>query len=218
MATKKISQLTETTSINGSDILPVVVSGTTKKITYDNFTSTFLTSNDTSSFVTTSQTGSMSVATASYALSSPNQNLVLSYSTASYWIPSSPITIMTGSVIWDLTGSLYDNASLIRLEHTGPAGTSLAGNRPLVYLPDATLPQNQYRTIHFLVTSIPTTGDTSNGSWLLAPSGSQYFQQIAGPDWTPGYALSLPSNQSHTWYTIWSDGVSGWWGRNGNGF
>jgi hypothetical protein len=53
-----ISGLPTASALTGTDVLPIVQSGVTNQITYNNLTSNFVTNSQTSSFITSAQTGS----------------------------------------------------------------------------------------------------------------------------------------------------------------
>jgi hypothetical protein len=53
-----ISGLPTASALTGNDVLPIVQSGVTNQITYNNLTSNFVTNSQTSSFITSAQTGS----------------------------------------------------------------------------------------------------------------------------------------------------------------
>ena len=89
-----------------------------------------------------------------------------------------------------LTGSAYENTSMIKLDWSGSTGTMN------LYLPDATSETNTYRTIRFITDN---TYSTSTRSELLPLSGSgQLFD---------GSNSAYTINKAFEGIMVWSDGT-----------
>lgn len=88
-----------------------------------------------------------------------------------------------------LTGSSYDNVSLVKLDFTG----SVNGTATCI-LPDATLDQHKYRTIRFI-----TSASVDNQKLFdVEPSGSQLLD---------GANSAYTINRSYEGLMVWSDGT-----------
>lgn len=154
-------------------------------------------SKDTGSYALTS---SLNVATASIAVNETNIN-TLTAATSSYQLKltsASPVqatyiipAFFSGSagVSYLLTGSSYDNASIVKLDFTG----SVNGTATCL-LPDATLNQHKYRSIRLF-----TSSSVDNQKiFKVKPSGSQLLDgDNAGQD----------LNRSYEGIMVWSDGT-----------
>ena len=129
------------------------------------------------------EVNSLQAATSSYQLKLTSASPVQ----ATYLIPA----FFSGSagVSYLLTGSSYDNASIVKLDFTGSAnGTATC------LLPDATLNQHKYRSIRLF-----TSSSVDNQKiFKVKPSGSQLLDgDNAGQD----------LNRSYEGIMVWSDGT-----------
>ena len=90
-----------------------------------------------------------------------------------------------------LTSSAYLNTSMFKLTWTGDTGTMN------MYLPDATLEINTYRTIRFITNGTYSTSTRTE----LQPSGSQTLD--GGVDADGKYTI----NKAYEGIMVWSDGT-----------
>lgn len=129
------------------------------------------------------EVNSLQAATSSYQLKLTSASPVQ----ATYLIPA----FFSGSagVSYLLTGSSYDNASIVKLDFTG----SVNGTATCL-LPDATLNQHKYRSIRLF-----TSSSVDNQKiFKVKPSGSQLLDgDNAGQD----------LNRSYEGIMVWSDGT-----------
>jgi len=156
-----ISQLPQSTTLQGDELFVDVQDGVTKYTTLDSI----------ATYVTSSIPG------ATYNSSASN----------SYLIPIN-ITVSAGQEFF-LTGSVYENTSMIHLDWSGSNGTMN------LYLPDATTNINTNRSVRFISDN---TFSTSTRAELLPLSGSG--QTIDGG------ASSYTINKAYEGIMVWSDG------------
>ena len=157
-----ISQLPVSTPLTGSELFVDVQDGETRYTTLQQITT----------YVTSSIPG------ATYNSSASN----------SYLIPVN-ITVTRNQEFF-LTGSLYENTSMIHLDWSGSNGTMN------LYLPDATAAVNVNRSIRFITDN---TFETNTRAELLPLSGSG--QTIDGG------ASSYTINKAYEGIMVWSDGI-----------
>lgn len=156
-----ISGLPASSTLTGAELFADVQGGITK----------YTTLNDVSNFVTSS-------------INTYNQN----NTNNSYLVPVD-ITVQAG-VNLTLTGSVYENTSMIHIDWSGANGTMN------LYLPDATAAVNVNRSIRFITDN---TFTTSTRAELLPLSGSG--QTIDGG------ASSYTINKAYEGIMVWSDGT-----------
>ena len=96
------------------------------------------------------------------------------------------ITVQDSQQLW-LTGSTYENTSMIHLSWTGPTGDMD------IFLPDATSETNTYRSIRLVSDSTFTTSTIAD----LFPSASQTLDNSSG-----AYRI----NKAYEGIMVWSDG------------
>ena len=134
--------------------------------------------------------GSLNAATSSYAVGdlSNYQEIITSASPSdnTYIIPSN-ITCFAGGTTF-LTGSIYEDVSIIRIGFSGSNGTHT------LTLPDCTTSTNTYRSIRF----ISNNGVDNQHQVVLQPSASQALDGAAG-----GFTF----NRSYEGVMVWSDGT-----------
>ena len=106
-----------------------------------------------------------------------------------YIIPAT-VSNSPGSTSY-LTGSVYEDCSVIRLAWTGGSGVAN------VYLPDCTTVTNTYRAIRFIAGS----NLNANNKVRLRPSGLQTL------DGSTGY---YELKKAYEGIMVWSDGEGGW--------
>lgn len=129
------------------------------------------------------EVNSLQAATSSYQLKLTSASPVQ----ATYLIPA----FFSGSagVSYLLTGSSYDNASIVKLDYTG----SVNGTATCL-LPDATLNQHKYRSIRLF-----TSSSVDNQKiFKVKPSGSQLLD---------GSNDGQDLNRSYEGIMVWSDGT-----------
>jgi len=157
-----ISHLPISTPLTGSELFVDVQDGETRYTTLQQITT----------YVTSSIPG------ATYNSSASN----------SYLIPVN-ITVAEDQEFY-LTGSLYENTSMIHLDWSGSTGTMN------LYLPDATTTTNTHRSIRFITDN---TFSTSTRAELLPLSGSGQT--------VDGGAGSYTINKAYEGIMVWSDGT-----------
>jgi len=96
------------------------------------------------------------------------------------------ITVQDSQELW-LTGSTYENTSMIHLSWTGPTGDMD------IFLPDATSETNTYRSIRLVSDSTFSTSTIAD----LFPSASQTLDNSSG-----AYRI----NKAYEGIMVWSDG------------
>jgi hypothetical protein len=106
MANLPISGLPTASALTGNDVLPIVQSGVTNQITYNNLTSNFVTNSQTSSFIISAQTGSFvtNSQTSSFVTNSQTSSFVTNSQTSSFVTNSQTGSFMTTG---SLTGSVF---------------------------------------------------------------------------------------------------------------
>ena len=97
------------------------------------------------------------------------------------------ITVQDSQELW-LTGSTYENTSMIHLSWTGPTGNMD------IFLPDATSETNTYRSIRLISDSTFSTSTIAD----LFPSASQTLDNSSG-----AYRI----NKAYEGIMVWSDGT-----------
>lgn len=108
-------------------------------------------------------------------------------STQNTYIVPVDITVQDSQELW-LTGSTYENTSMIHLSWTGPTGDMD------IFLPDATSETNTYRSIRLISDSTFSTSTIAD----LFPSASQTLDNSSG-----AYRI----NKAYEGIMVWSDGT-----------
>lgn len=212
-----ISQLPQSATLQGDELFVDVQGGTTKYTTLDSIsayatssvqtevnnltavTSSYLTSVDTGSFVTTSSLDDHTI-TFTKADGSQYSHLLPggqgSPSANHYLIPEFITINGTSSTPYPhfyLTGSVYEDTAMIKVDWTGANGTAH------IVLPDASSDTNRYRSLRLTMGA----DFSSNTKGILFADVDNLGQTLDGS--TGGYTLSKP----YEGIMVWSDG-SNW--------
>ena len=194
MADKRITQLNEVTRATGSDVFALVNEAETRKITYANLTSSLnsdILAANTGSFMIT---GSMDYASGSIDFTKGDGStfeLILPQGqgapAANSYLISTVISGSAGDEV-ALTGSIYENTSMMQLHYDGVIGTCV------LWLPDATTPTNKCRAIRF----ISNGSISANHKFAISGSNNQTIDGSINP-----YFI----DRSYEGIMLWSDGT-----------